>query len=60
MFARGGANPGLLGTRSPAEVGDGVVAAIERDRAEVEVAPRIQRVLANFANRRPRIAGRFY
>ncbi|MGH2954529.1 MAG: SDR family NAD(P)-dependent oxidoreductase [Solirubrobacterales bacterium] len=60
MFARGGANPGLFGTSSPEEVGEGVAAAIERDRAEVEVAPIAQRVGANFAHRRPRIAGRFY
>jgi short-subunit dehydrogenase len=60
MFARGGADPGLLGTSSPADVGEGVVTAIERDRAEVDVAPIAQRVGANFAHRRPGIANRFY
>jgi hypothetical protein len=39
-------------------VAEGVVQAIERNRAEVEVAPRIQRALAHFAHRRPEIAGR--
>jgi short-subunit dehydrogenase len=47
-----------LGTSSPEEVGDGVVDAIERDRGEVEVAPRVQRLLAAFAYRRPELAGR--
>jgi short-subunit dehydrogenase len=60
MFARGGANPGPLGTSSPVEVGEGVATAIERDRAEVEVAPVQQRVLSNFAHRRPHLAARFY
>jgi short-subunit dehydrogenase len=59
MFADSGAKmPTGMGTSSPEEVADGVVAAIERDRAEVEVAPRIQRVLTNFAARRPDLAGR--
>jgi short-subunit dehydrogenase len=60
MFARGGADPGLFGTSSPDAVGEAVAAAIERNRAEAEVAPVQQRVLANFAHRRPRIAARFY
>jgi short-subunit dehydrogenase len=47
-----------LGTSSPEEVGAGVVRAIEHDRGEVEVAPRIQRVLAGFAARQPELAGR--
>ena len=59
MFADSGAKmPTGMGTSSPEEVADGVIAAIERDRAEVEVAPRIQRVLTNFAARRPDLAGR--
>ena len=59
MFADSGARmPRAMGTSSPEEVAAGVVSAIERDRAEVEVAPRIQRVLANFAARRPDAAGR--
>jgi hypothetical protein len=47
-----------LGTSSPAEVGEAVVTAIERDRAEVEVAPMLQRLGVAFAHRRPRIASR--
>jgi short-subunit dehydrogenase len=47
-----------LGTTTPAEVGDGVVDAIERDRGEVEVAPRVQRLAVAFAHRRPELAGR--
>jgi len=59
MFADSGARmPFGMGTSTPGEVADGVVAAIERDRAEVEVAPRLQRVLTNFAARRPDLAGR--
>jgi short-subunit dehydrogenase len=59
MFADSGAKvPRGAGTSSPQQVADGVVSAIERDRAEVEVAPRAQRVLANFASRRPDLAGR--
>ena len=59
MFADSGAEmPRGAGTSSPQEVADGVVSAIERDRAEVEVAPRTQRFMANFAARRPNLAGR--
>ncbi len=59
MFHDSGAKPPPgLGTSTPGEVASGVVRAIERNRAEVEVAPRIQRVLANFAHRRPEIAGK--
>lgn len=59
MFADSGAKmPFGMGTSSPEEVAAGVVSAIERDRAEVEVAPRLQRVLTNFAARRPDLAGR--
>jgi short-subunit dehydrogenase len=59
MFADSGARmPFGMGTRRPGDVADGVVAAIERDRAEVEVAPRLQRILTNFAARRPDLAGR--
>jgi short-subunit dehydrogenase len=40
MFADSGATlPPGVGTRSPAQVADAVVSAIERNRAEVEVAP---------------------
>jgi short-subunit dehydrogenase len=59
MFADTGASlPRGSGTGTPAQVAAGVVSAIERDRAEVEVAPRIQRFVANFAARRPDLAGR--
>jgi short-subunit dehydrogenase len=59
MFAAAGRKaPAGLGTSSPEEVGDGVVRAIERDRTEVEVAPLLQRLGANFAHRRPQIAAR--
>jgi short-subunit dehydrogenase len=59
MFAASGRKaPAGLGTSSPAEVGEGVVDAIERDRAEVAVAPLLQRLGANFAHRRPQIAAR--
>jgi short-subunit dehydrogenase len=59
MFHDSGAkSPPGLGTSTPAKVAKGVVRAIERNRAEVEVAPRLQRTLANFAHRRPEIAGR--
>ena len=59
MFADSGAKvPRGTGTSSPREVADGVVSAIERDRAEVEVAPLAQRVMANFAARWPDLAGR--
>jgi short-subunit dehydrogenase len=47
-----------LGTSAPSEVADGVVRAIERNRGEVNVAPRVQTVLANLANRHPELAGR--
>jgi short-subunit dehydrogenase len=59
MFADSGAKaPPGLGTSSPEEVADGVVRAIVQNRGEVEVAPRVQRVLAGFAARRPELAGR--
>jgi short-subunit dehydrogenase len=59
MFADTGASlPRGSGTGTPKQVADGVIRAIEHDRAEVEVAPRIQRFFANFAARRPDLAGR--
>jgi short-subunit dehydrogenase len=59
MFADAGAKaPGGLGTSSPEEVGAAVVSAIERDRAEVEVAPLRQRIAAGVAHRRPHLAAR--
>jgi short-subunit dehydrogenase len=59
MFADSGARaPAGLGTSSPQEVADGVIRAIEQDRGQVEVATRVQRILAGFASRRPELAGR--
>jgi short-subunit dehydrogenase len=59
MFADAGMKaPAGLGTSSPEEVGEGVVDAIERDRAEVNVAPVLQRLGAGIAHRRPRLASR--
>jgi short-subunit dehydrogenase len=59
MFADSGVKaPVGLGTSSPQEVGDGVADAIERNRAEVEVAPRLQRLGAAIAHRRPQLAAR--
>jgi short-subunit dehydrogenase len=50
MFAEAGAKPPPgMGTSSPEQVGAGVVKAIERDRAEVVVAPPLQRAAAHFA-----------
>lgn len=57
MFADSGEQPPMnLGTSAPGEVGDAVVTAIERDRLEIDVAPRRQRAMANFAHRRPAVA----
>jgi short-subunit dehydrogenase len=59
MFADADAKaPGLAGTSSPAEVGAGVVRAIERDRAEVSVAPLRAKALAAIAANAPEFAGR--
>jgi short-subunit dehydrogenase len=59
MFADSGAAvPRGVGTSTPGQVAAGVIRAIERNRAEVEVAPRMQRFMANFAARRPDLAGK--
>jgi short-subunit dehydrogenase len=59
MFAdANAAAPALTGTSSPAEVGAGVVRAIERDRAEVSVAPLRARALSAIAANAPELAGR--
>jgi short-subunit dehydrogenase len=59
LFADSGAKtPPGIGTNTPEEVAEGVAAAIERDRAEVEVAPRMLRLMARFAARRPEMAAR--
>ena len=58
MFAKSGASaPAILGTGTPEQVGAAVVRAIERNRAEVAVAPLRQRALSHFALTAPRIAG---
>lgn len=57
MFHESGAKaPPGLGTTTPAQVGNAVVRAVEKNRAEIEVAPFVQRRLANFAHRRPNLA----
>ena len=59
MFAdANAAAPGLAGTSSPAEVGAGIVRAIERDRAEVSIAPLRTRVLSAIGANAPELAGR--
>lgn len=59
IFADSGAKaPAGLGTSSPEEVGRGVVEAIERNRAEVQVAPLLQRLGTGIAHRRPQLAAR--
>jgi short-subunit dehydrogenase len=59
MFHESGARPPPgFGTTTPEKVADAVVSAIERNRHEVDVAPVIQRVLTNFAMRRPELAAR--
>jgi short-subunit dehydrogenase len=58
MFHAAGGRGGLLGTSSPQQVGAAVVRAIERDKQEIAVGPRRQRVLAHFALAAPRLAMR--
>jgi short-subunit dehydrogenase len=59
MFARSGRTPPMsLGTTTPDAVAEATVRAIERNRPEVDIAPLRQRVLANFAGRRPHLAAR--
>jgi short-subunit dehydrogenase len=59
LFADSGRTPPMrLGTSTPQQVGEAVVAAIERNRPEVDVAPMRQRLLANFAGRHPHLAAR--
>jgi uncharacterized protein len=48
--------PPGVGTRSPEQVAAGVLAAIERNRAEVEIAPAWMRAGASFAGVAPRVA----
>ncbi|HEU5143282.1 MAG TPA: SDR family NAD(P)-dependent oxidoreductase [Solirubrobacterales bacterium] len=59
MFAEAGAKPPPgLGTGTPEQVGAATVKAIERNRAEVAVAPIAQRALAHFALASPAIGVR--
>ncbi|MFI5004034.1 MAG: SDR family NAD(P)-dependent oxidoreductase [Solirubrobacterales bacterium] len=60
MFADSGAKlPTGVGTRSPQDVARAVVEAIERNRAEVDVAPLTLRVGAIFASAAPGLAATF-
>ncbi|MCV7194941.1 SDR family NAD(P)-dependent oxidoreductase [Mycobacterium angelicum] len=59
MFAdSGAAAPPLIGTGTPQQVGAAVVTAIQRNRAEVTVAPLRQRVLTRFATNAQEISSR--
>jgi short-subunit dehydrogenase len=59
MFADSGASvPKGTGTATPEQVSDGVVSAIEADRAEVAVAPIQQRAIAHLAHFFPSLAAR--
>jgi short-subunit dehydrogenase len=59
MFADSGAElPRGIGTRSPDDVARAVITAIERDRAEIDVAPLALRVSATFAGVAPELAAR--
>ena len=57
MFADSGARlPFGVGTRTPEQVADAVISAIERDRAEVDVAPPAMRVGAALAGIAPELS----
>ena len=59
MFADSGTKlPPGIGTSSPEEVAAGVAKAIERNKAEVSVAPPQQRALVGFAHLFPGFAAR--
>jgi short-subunit dehydrogenase len=59
MFHDSGAKPPPgFGTTTPEKVAGAVVSAIQNNRHEVDVAPVLQRVLTNFAMRRPELAAR--
>lgn len=59
MFADAGAKPPPgMGTGTPEQVGEAVVKVIERNKAEIAVAPLPQRALAHFALTSPGIAAR--
>ncbi|MBV8988941.1 MAG: SDR family NAD(P)-dependent oxidoreductase [Solirubrobacterales bacterium] len=57
MFADSQAElPRGVGTRTPEDVANGVISAIERNRAEVEIAPAFLRFGASFGGLAPEIA----
>lgn len=57
MFADAGIElPRGVGTRSPQDVADAVIRAVERDRAEIDVAPASLRLGASFAAIAPGLA----
>jgi uncharacterized protein len=57
MFHESGAKlPGYVGTKTPEDVADAVVSAIERNRAEVDVAPLGLRVGTTIASLAPELA----
>ena len=59
MFADSGAKPPPgFGTGKPEQVGAAVVRAVERDKAEIAVAPLPQRALAHFGLTAPGIAAK--
>jgi short-subunit dehydrogenase len=60
MFAESGAKlPPGVGTRSPQDVADAVLSAIERNRGEVDVAPLPLRLGSTFSGIAPEIAASF-
>lgn len=59
MFADAGISlPHGVGTRTPEQVAAATLLAVERNRAEVTVAPPLLRLLAEFANLAPGVASR--
>lgn len=50
--------PWMVGTRSPEQVAEGVLRAVERDRGEVEVAPLFLRLGSSLASVAPGVASR--
>jgi hypothetical protein len=50
--------PAFVGTRTADDVAAGVISAIERNRAEVDVAPLSMRAGTAFASLAPDLAGR--
>jgi short-subunit dehydrogenase len=59
MFHESGATlPGYVGTKTPEDVADAVVSAIERNRAEVDVAPVALRIGTTLAGLAPELAAK--